>query len=506
MVKVFKIHPAIGVMRAGDSPDGFFIGPESLGHPGIEQVGGAENRVEKYKAAGRIKRQAARFRIWEYDRAADGTLTPVREVTAADAVIEWRVELVNRKAAGMRIVAIDDPGGLPRRVLVPGNTPRNPGLAEADLVIRDPRERKVSGKNQPAVPFDQGKFLGKTVYLGELRTDAAGRLLVLGGRGDAEGIPVAAGQPVPPLSDFANNRRWHDDVSDGPVTARVTLAGQPAQDAVGAWVIGAPPDFAPEVGGVVTLYEVALQAAIDKGLRTPPATPSFRRDIWPTVVRASRQRWIHTWEHWDVLPRDGAALSDPSPAQKAKRELVFAQITQNSFNDFGLPPFLRQILQKWVDGNFVNDWQQVLPPLPEPEALDRAALEACIGTSFFPGIEAGFLFTRPDIYAEPFRLSHQQLRPGGITEVMALPWQADFNDCADDWWPAQRPNSIFTKAAQVPDVPVEWADGVYSGGNSSSRLRMVKNFSRLGFVVPKPQGNDVFFLEDERDSSLPARP
>ena len=29
----YRIHPAIGVARVGDSLDGFFIGPETARHP-----------------------------------------------------------------------------------------------------------------------------------------------------------------------------------------------------------------------------------------------------------------------------------------------------------------------------------------------------------------------------------------------------------------------------------------------------------------------------------------
>src|SRR5262245_5121506 len=64
-----KIHPAIGIARVGNSPDEFFIGPEIPG--GFDPPSGG------YKDAGdlnkgippRIKRQAARFRIFAYNTA-----------------------------------------------------------------------------------------------------------------------------------------------------------------------------------------------------------------------------------------------------------------------------------------------------------------------------------------------------------------------------------------------------------------------------------------------------
>ena len=92
-----KIHPAIGVARVGDSPDGFFVGPESPGGAGSDGP---------YKdGAGRIKRQAARFRVFGYDD--DDNL--VQELTEADAEIRWTVQLANRKAAASRFALSSGP-------------------------------------------------------------------------------------------------------------------------------------------------------------------------------------------------------------------------------------------------------------------------------------------------------------------------------------------------------------------------------------------------------------
>jgi len=67
-------------------------------------------------------------------------------------------------------------------------------------------------------------FRGTPVPLGELKVKD-GRLLVLGGFGKSDSTkpdnPIGSD---PAKQDFwANNDYWYDDVSDGPVTARVTL-------------------------------------------------------------------------------------------------------------------------------------------------------------------------------------------------------------------------------------------------------------------------------------------
>ena len=55
------------------------------------------NVFRKFKdAEGKVPRQAARFRVFEFDDAGN----PVKEVTLAEGVkIEWRVHVANRKAS-----------------------------------------------------------------------------------------------------------------------------------------------------------------------------------------------------------------------------------------------------------------------------------------------------------------------------------------------------------------------------------------------------------------------
>src|ERR1700733_5515577 len=55
-----KIHPAIGIARVGNSPDEHLVGPE-LANPVPPPPGGYKD------AQGRLKRQAAQFRIYGYD-------------------------------------------------------------------------------------------------------------------------------------------------------------------------------------------------------------------------------------------------------------------------------------------------------------------------------------------------------------------------------------------------------------------------------------------------------
>src|SRR5262245_55047814 len=88
-----KIFPPIGIARVGDSEEEFFYGPEFS--PAV--VG--ESDEHRYRdTAGRIKRQAARFRVYGFD--AKGRV--VREITAREATITWTVRVANKKAAWFR--------------------------------------------------------------------------------------------------------------------------------------------------------------------------------------------------------------------------------------------------------------------------------------------------------------------------------------------------------------------------------------------------------------------
>jgi hypothetical protein len=75
-----------------------------------------------------------------------------------------------------------------------------------------------------------------------------------------------------------------------------------------------------------------------------------------------------------------------------------------------------------------------IPIADRPAALDKATLLPCVGGPFFPGIEMTYIAADKSLYAGPFRLD-PALPPGAITRWMAVPWQADFYQCAQHWWP-----------------------------------------------------------------------
>lgn len=461
------IHPAVGIARVGNSLTGYFVGPEVPNRP-LHPPGGFKTGL----FGDEIKRQAARFRIFAF--AADGSL--IGELTSADAEIVWSVELANKKSewdtfAGMRGEE------LPLSKRRPRSEWRNKDLQEKareGLVIVPAPATLTAGERHV---FDDGEFMGVRVTLGEARVEQSGRLLVLGGFGRSE--TVEEGRRI---VHYANNDRWFDDIADGPVSADVKLPDGTVLKAKPAWVLSAPPDFSPETVSPVTLYDVVADTAYRHLGATPPARPEFCAHVAPLIKRAGMAIWTSQSAldgHTGWLTRlDMAKLADPSEAAKKGRQALFERI-RNPFatgdeakaqanakfmpslsgdsgdaEDEDTDTWLKlthtqyALLKQWADGDFISDWPAGNRTSDEisPAGLDRAALEACSGGAFFPGIEGGWIFRKAEAYAEPYRLNAALLKPGDVTKRMAVPWQADFFECNTHWWPAQRPDDVLPAA------------------------------------------------------------
>jgi hypothetical protein len=550
MPKKYKIHPVIGVARLGDSTaggaDGSFVGPEI---PGADPAGPFKD------ANGQVKRQAARFRVYEYDDA-DPT-DPDTEITAKDPrvqSIEWTVHLANKKASWFVFGGTvgEGPQGYPANWPHRNAGITDPGVRTRKLII-DPGPRTVRGANQsaefrrgtggPAETFPDPVDGRSIDALGEIRTDEDGRLSVLGGHGVSIG-------PIPSSGslDFANNDGWFDDTSDGPVTAAVVFKDGTQVSALPAWIIVAPPDFAPGIANIVTMYDVLYDMALrvfnfDTTIFDKNANPQFNKDykpsfsdeVGPILKRALDYQWVNSQAsaHVGILDRSGLAVpptasgADPN---KRKRSDIFTAVRDprnpnanpavarmpQLHGDNGVGTSLTvtvtqyEILRRWASGGFVKGGSgPAVATTVTAKGLDRAALEACAGGAFFPGIEAGWILRNPQVYAEPFRLMHFDattaplgLQPGDVTKRSALPWQADFLQCSHFWWPAQRPNEVFLDDGSQ----LEWDRLI------TSEVHMVRAWPFLGFVVNVGADDSPNFVERGRDDArikqlqLPAAP
>jgi hypothetical protein len=500
------IYPPIGVCRVGNSQDEYFIGPE-VTDPLPQQPGFYRD------ATGALKRQAARFRI--YGLNANGN--PVRELTGSEATITWHVHLANKKSAWYQFqIALD----IPEAASAPLSALRNASIADRRRLVIDPGPAQISGVNQSGAPLS-GQFMGIAVYLGELRTDDSGRLIVLGGRG------VAASYDGSQAITFANNDRWYDDISDGPVTAEVQFGGT-SLSVQPAWVITAPPDYAPMQKSVRTMWDVMLDTAITAGLLPQPPLPSFMQDILPIFQRLTDLQWVNagfaaTFGFGGPYNFRNAKwvrkLSNPGPVYSQLRKNIanqFRQFARDAWSPLPLPWLYgdamsippaktprqhasltdtqMRFLQQWASGEFIADYDaeyqpphhiDEVPPAGQPEMLTKAALEFCLADAFHPGCELTWTMRAPGMYMSPFRLKHappnstepsygtyltsDETRsangplnrgqvPGGLTRWMAVPWQTDTASCRSGYDKTYDPYLPTFWPARVPNQVMSEAD------------------------------------------------
>lgn len=452
------IHPAIGIARIGDAATEYFIGPEVVDAPPESAP-----PPDFYRdATGAMKRQAARFRVYGYNAAGE----VVRELTSDNADITWTVHVANRKAQWYQFqYALD----IPEALNAPDNAfpLRNPDIATADrgILAIDPGPRNISGRtvSGPAYAFDTGTFKGVPVPLGEIQTDADGRLIFLGGHGKSaspSGAPVY--DPDNPPS-FNNANDWYDDTSDGPVTAEVSINGTPIP-VESAWVVVAPPNYAPDIVSWRTMYDLMCDVSVQAGWMAMPDTPSFTNDILPILQRLSNLQWVNKgfaayFGKGCPLDFNNPALIEKLAQKPSGADDPYGELRRTLFNNFRpaapivaepvawphVQPWIygdafgsfsatgpgnmltmtglqEAILRKWVEGHFVADWPEALKPVTkisevpladQPHMLDKAALHYCLSDTFHPGCEMTWPMRHASLYSAPFRI---RLRPADQPE------------------------------------------------------------------------------------------
>ncbi|AHH97035.1 LodA/GoxA family CTQ-dependent oxidase [Kutzneria viridogrisea] len=554
----FQVFPAIGVARVGNGTRDYYLAPETPGGLPL-RTDGLPFTVADFRDEDRkLRRQAARFRV----HLTGGDL-PVKPGDTVDGRtvrhIEWTVHLANKKAVWYRFQQLVGERGKP-----PDRPLRNLGVTGAQArkkLIIDPGPRTVRSTETGTESKEFHRSGGGTFppvtkpdeinTLGEVIADRSGTLVVLGGHGH-----TGSCYPKPRLTSDTNNDGWWDDTSDGPVSATVVFTDGSRVDAGTAWVLVGPPAYAPQILNMVSLYDTMFDLHVrHAGLR--PAMyrdshwqsdyrPSFDLEIRPILERASSYRWVVAMPP-KVHTFDFKRLGDPRAEYDELRGYYFEAVRPpektNSLSSqttgYRMMPYLAGddtssqassryltvtetqyfLLMQWANGNFrtsgVNERSEV--ETAAGHQLTIAALENCVGGSFSPGIEMGWLCRDREIYAEPFRfkpvsplpaqagqLSLESdlsagLEPGDATKQMAVPWQADFNGCGGDvaqdhvqwWWPAQRPIFVYARHA----VDSEWNHVPWIGTARDQRaddyvafddnFDMVTQWSELGFVVHK---------------------
>jgi hypothetical protein len=300
MNATYKIHPAIGIARLGNSPTDFYLAPESCGALPIDVdpsgriplVNGQEQPITTFRDANNlVKRQAARFRVYIYDdQSPQGrpiTVGAQPNGAGGDHIegvgtrgqlvdIQWTVYLANKKSSWYEWHELQgehgyDPGAPVRNADVTGDTDR------LKLII-DPGPQTISGTGSRA-EFAKGKnpFAAQSFppplnpnsidSLGEIRTYDDHSLFVLGGFGNSGTSKSGPGEPQ--THDYANNDGWYDDISDGPVVATLVYWNEQDQtlsyvQAVGAWVMVGYPRVVPQIPDIVTMDDLLYDMYVRK--------------------------------------------------------------------------------------------------------------------------------------------------------------------------------------------------------------------------------------------------
>jgi hypothetical protein len=475
MATRYEIHPSIGVARLGNSHQSFYLAPETIGglprecdasgNPLI--VNGAPKWVERFKDEdGRIKRQGAQFKIYAFDSA--NPKDPGREVTLEGADvedIEWTVHLANKKAVWYEGAELE--GDL---MLGEENSYKNRGvpLRNADVkgkparqkLIIDPGPRSVGEPDQQVdvsrdnVPKDYkyGSFPDPALSpypintLGKIMMDRMGRLVVLGGYGNACGKTI--------IATYTGSDTWYDDISDGPVYCRLRLKGKKPIE-LKAWVIVGSPKFAPELRNISSLDDVMYDVGVrymnlvpqlynQKRWRSnagwnPDYVANYKRDIQPIIERPADYIWVANVPSMVAFSNPRFDLTDASEENRKNRENYFRYFRQPGESELGsehevlmspngipmMPlnagsnPVTNQdidkfvsltltqymLLKQWAKGTFENDGEG--PPPAGLHQLDLASVGNCVGHPMSPGIEVSWNTRNPAIYETPYIIKHR---------------------------------------------------------------------------------------------------
>ncbi len=369
----YRIHPAIGVGRLGNSPNSYYLAPESIGGLPIEPDDkglpilkkGKPEYVTKFKDnLGMIRRQAATFKIY---RSVNGGPEEVVDLNDKSIDrIEWTVHVANKKAAWWNFVPLlgdlmfgklnsyETWNNTPPKAW---NLPTNPwtglpwmerrnssvkGDKNRRALIVDPGPKTLAkpngsanfDNNNPSYPFvsfpnpndiSQGLSV-KT--LGEMRTDPNGNLLVLGAFGRAGGSETITG--------FGGGDTWNDDIADGPVTATIYFKDGKKSEQLNAWVVTGSPKFAPELVNISTWDDVIVDMAIKYKNALPNVydakkwkandgwnpdyVVNYDKDIQTFLNRIADYQWVGTVPSMTAFIRPAFDAHDASEANRGQRE------------------------------------------------------------------------------------------------------------------------------------------------------------------------------------------
>lgn len=477
----YSLHPSVGVARLGNSPGQFYLAPDKIGglpYEADESGNKLNTPVGSFKdLEGRVRRQGQPFKILDENN---------NELTLdSDNVqsITWTVHLANKKAAWYEFKELQgnllygEDNSYHKRGTPLRNADKKTFEERQSLII-DPGPRTISGANESAnfdkssapqnypVSFPEAHEQGTEITtLGNILTDNQGRLVVLGGYGNAGGKKA--------LTSYGGADTWHDDISDGTVHCTLVLKDG-SKFTLSAWVIVGSPDFAPEIVNISNLSDTMFDVAIREQNLCPEMfangefqtsfQANYHRDIEPIIKRISRYQWVSNVQSMSAFFSNIFDFKDNSQENKANREAYFSyfrkpvdpatiintppdQQTNQQLFEHGteghlpLMPMnsgsnsvsnadnnivdkfltLTQtqyfLLSQWADGQFTATQSHNTDLAQDEFGLfyaDQASVGNCVGLPMCPGIEVTWSMQNPKIYAAPYVIKDQSILDDGI--------------------------------------------------------------------------------------------
>jgi hypothetical protein len=449
----FRIYPSIGVARVGNGPA---TQEDAVFSPEVPWANLFATNLQFLTPLGKVKKQAQRFYIYECDDKG----MPLKPIDPNDFEITWSAEVANKKpfwynfnnSLDLSIVSTNrnvspdfaknkiapsictqqrnpnvidqgkrSPGGYDyRKELVnrPLKVSVKAGEIPKDILGKFPWGR-TDGKNAlESLLAKSMNASAKDVRLGRLEYDR-GTLIFFPADGTSASLNASDLN-----TDFADNANWYDDICDGRITAKIvskkTKEVFELSDAqTAAWIFTAPPDYAPQIQPISTMYDMVTGTSDD----------AFETDfslIFPVLYRLYRMQWVNLGdflapsfkETLDELARKGELkylfVKEPKEPADRVRKMIFDLFRSPDYpynNEpiipganntnidnresgkeplklpyypgdginypgspaqwFAIPPILYEQLRKWKDGQF-----KTIPPADLPkETLEHPTMD-----------------------------------------------------------------------------------------------------------------------------------